>query len=145
MTSTGASFGKWLRTLPWSVLILLALGLALALAWALDSMIGFQHARLGEAVALLGVLFLALPVIQLNALQRQRSNLDDLLQKVIARANDDFTDAEKRTLDADIQRLAAKSDEARKQSTSWSASTELCLLAGYTAVLAASLGRLVFG
>ena len=134
-----------IRRLPWWGLVVGGILAAFLLAWAIDRAWSFTDSRVGEVLALGGVLILAVPAFRLNALARQRRDLDDLLRALSRRDNAGLTPLQREDADVDIARLTRKIDAARATAQDWTAGAEIALFAGYLAILAASMGRLFFG
>lgn len=142
--AANARLSRMLRSVPLYVLICFGVALSLALAALLDLWFGFSNAKLGEAIALVGVLAFAMPALQLNANQRQRADITALMDLYRKKRSEEMTGLEREDLELDITRLEGKIDAARTGSLDWSATTEICMLSGYLAILTGSFGKLLF-
>ena len=130
------------RRLPWWGIAAGGVGSAFLLAWTIDNMFDFADSRVGEILSLAGVLILAVPAFRLNALARQRKDLDDLVEALSRRSKEPLGARQKEDADLDIDRLTRKIETARSTAQDWTPSAELCLVAGYCAILTASIGEL---
>lgn len=135
---------RTLRSVPLYVLICFGVALSFGLAALLDLWFGFSNVKLGEWIALAGVLAFALPALQLNSNQRQRADITALMDLYRKKRSETMTDHEREDLELDIARLEKKIDAARTGSLDWSATTEICMLLGYLAILTGSFGKLFF-
>ncbi len=134
-----------IRRLPgWSQLVggILA---AVLLAWAIDRVFDFADARVGETLSFAGVLVLAAPAFRLNTLARQRKDLDELVKALSRRSKVGLTARQQEDATSDIDRLTRKIEATRATAQDWTPGAEAGLVAGYFAILTASIGRLVFG
>jgi hypothetical protein len=131
--------GDWLVVAPGPAALPIILLLAFLLAFALDGAVGFEDARLGAGIGLVGTVVLGWPGLRLNAQAFHRRKMIDLESRLAAMA-EDIGAGSTQVLKDIAAELQIEIDKERKAASDWSTSAAVCLFVGYLLVLCAGLG-----